>query len=136
MQYKEKLMNQIWENGKISNFGPSFAQIWTPKTFLWNLLLLEVRNCCKLSLCSISGKTNAPNLRKQKKPSFGPDFDQFCPKFGPTIFFSKIRLGQALDIIVSYHYVQHQKNPMIQSWENLVTGGQTDRREWFRALSQ
>ena len=28
----------------------------------------------------------------------------------------------------NYHYVQYQKKLMIQSWENLVKDGQTDRR--------
>ena len=28
--------------------------------------------------------------------------------------------------MVRYHYVQHQKKLMIQSWENLVTYGQMD----------
>ena len=30
--------------------------------------------------------------------------------------------------MVSYHYVQYQKKQMIQSWENLVTDGRTDKR--------
>ena len=42
--------------------------------------------------------------------------------------FSKIWLRQPLDIMVTYHHVQYQKNLMIQSWENLVTGRLTDRR--------
>ena len=52
-------------------------------------------------------------------------------------FFSKIWLNQSLDIMVSYHHVQHQKKLMTQYWENLVMdwrtdgqtdGGQTNRR--------
>ena len=62
------------------------------------------------------------------KPSFGPDFGPFSPNSGRKIFFSKIWLRQSLDIIVSYHHVQYQKKLMIQSRENFVTHGQTDRR--------
>ena len=50
----------------------------------------------------------------KKKLSFGPDF---------FFFFSKISLRHSLD--VSYHHVQFQKTLMIQSWEKLVTDGQT-----------
>ena len=47
-----------------------------------------------------------------------------------TNFFSssKIWFRQSLDIIVSYHHVQYQKKPVIQSWENLVTDGRTNGR--------
>ena len=41
-------------------FGPQFS-------FSWILPLLDVRNCCKLSLYAISRKTNEPNLRKWQK---------------------------------------------------------------------
>ena len=54
---------------KTPSFGLDLAQIWSPKTFLWVLLLLDVRNCCKLSLYVNSRKTNELNLRKwQKNP--------------------------------------------------------------------
>ena len=83
MQFRGKLMNQIWEN-------------------------------CK-------------------KPSFGPDFRPFGPNSGGQIFFSQIWLRQSLDIMVSYHHVQYPKKLMIQSWENLVTVGRTER--WTRVIS-
>ena len=41
-------------------------------------------------------------------------------------FFQKIWLFHARDIMARYHHVQYQKKLMIQSWENLVTDGQTD----------
>ena len=47
------------------------TQIWIPKFFLWIWPLLDVRHCCKLSLYAIARKTNEPNLRNGKKPSFG-----------------------------------------------------------------
>ena len=65
-----------------------------------------------------------------KKPSFGPNFFPFGPNLGHQIFFSKIRLNQSVDIMVSYHHVQYQKKLMIQSWENVVTDRQT-KWEWF-----
>ena len=73
-----------------------------------------------------------------KKPSFKPDFGPFGPNLGPNFiylffFFSKIWLRQSLDIIVSYHHVQYQKKIMIQSWENVVTDGHTDRQTDERA---
>ena len=64
-----------------------------------------------------------------KKPSFVPDFGPFCLNSGRQFFLSKIWLRQSLDIMVSYHHVQHQKKLMIQSWENLVTDGQTDKSD-------
>ena len=48
------------------------------------------------------------------------------PKFGPSIFFSKIWVRQSLDIMVSYHHVQYQKKLKIQSWEILAIDWQTD----------
>ena len=62
----------------------------------------------------------------RKKPSFEPDFGPFGPNLGHQLFFSKNWLCQSLDIMVSYHHVQYQKKLMIQSWENIVTDGQTD----------
>ena len=40
------------------------AQIWAPKLLLWVLPALDVRYCRKLSLYTISEKTNDPILRK------------------------------------------------------------------------
>ena len=40
------------------------AQICVKKPFLWILLVLDVRHCCKLSLYEISRKPNEPNLIK------------------------------------------------------------------------
>ena len=46
---------------------PILAQIWGPQIFLWVLLLLGVRHCCKISLHAIPRKTNEPKLRKWQK---------------------------------------------------------------------
>ena len=54
-------MNQTWENGKTSSFGPDFGllrpKFGPQKLFLWALPLLDVIHCCKLSLYAISRKT-------------------------------------------------------------------------------
>ena len=108
-------MNETWENGKSLVFGLILyllAKISvSPNFFLWILLLQDVRRCCKLSVYAISRKNDEANLRKWQKTIFGP-----------------IWFRQSLEIIVSYHHVQYQKKLMIQSWENLVTDGQTDKR--------
>ena len=52
-------------------------------------------------------------------------FTPVGPKFGPPFFFPKVWLCKSLDIMVSYHRVQYQENLAIQSWEKLVTDGQT-----------
>ena len=64
------------------------------------------------------------------KLHFEPDLGPLgLVKFALRIyFFLEIWLRQSLDIMVSYHHVQYQKKLMIQSWENLVTDGQTDRQ--------
>ena len=116
--------------------GPIFVhlvEIWTPFFFFFfqGLPLLVVRHCSKLSLYTISRKTNEPNWENDKKPSFGPNFGQFDPKSGHQIYFQKP--GSVIhDIwwsaIIMYNI---RKKLMIQSSENLVTDGQTDRPEWF-----
>ena len=82
---------------------------------------------CKLSLYTISRKTNEPNRENGKKPSFGSDFDPFDPNSGRKIFFSKV--------MVNYHHVQYQEKLMIQSSENLVTDGQTDESDFKERCS-
>ena len=86
IQFKGKLMNQTWENGKKPHFGPDFGLFWSKfgtQKFFVGLPLLGVIHCCKLSLHAISRKTNELNLRKCKKSSFGPDFGSFDPNLVP-----------------------------------------------------
>ena len=47
---------------------------------------------------------------------------------GFFFFFFPPKICQSLDNMVSYHQVQYQKKIMIQSWENLVMDGWTDRQ--------
>ena len=62
--FRGKLMNQTWENGKKTSFGPNFGPFGPQKNFSWILPQPDVRHCCKLSLYTISKKTNESNLRK------------------------------------------------------------------------
>ena len=102
------------------------AQIWPPQFFLQVLPLLVVRYCSKLSSYAISRKTNEPNWRKwQKKLVLGIILVYLAQIF---FFFSKTWLRLSLNIMVTYHHVQYQKNLMIQSWENLERDGRTDRQ--------
>ena len=118
-------------------FWPVWHTFGPPKFLSMVLPLRDVRHCRKLSFYAISRKTYDPN-------SFSAWFEPFWPKFGSLILFKKIWPYQSLDIMISDHHVQYQKNLMIQSWENLVTDGgtdgrtdrRTDRRELFhRTLS-
>ena len=61
-----------------------------------------------------------------KNPSFRTNFDSFGANLGHQNFFSKIWLPQSLDIMVSYHHVQYQKQLIIQLWQKLVTDGETN----------
>ena len=105
-------MNQTWENGEIPNFRPNFGPNLDPQMFFVDLPLLDIRHCCKLSLCAISRENYKINLRKwQKKLSFGPDFGPFDLNLRPKCFFS-------LDIVASYHCMQFQGKLIKQTWEN------------------
>ena len=70
MQFKGKLMNEIWENGKKLNFGPDFG-LFDPNlglSFFFQVLhLLIVTYCSKLSSYVIQRKTNESNTRKWQK---------------------------------------------------------------------
>ena len=133
MQFQGKLISPTGEKDKKLNFGPDLGPFWLKyrlqKLFSWVLPLLDVIHCCKLSLYAMKRKTNKQTWKNGKKSSFGPDFGLFGPNssYQFFFFFSRIWLFQSLDIIVSYHHVQYQKNLMIQSRENLVTDRQTNK---------
>ena len=125
-------MNQTWENGEEPKLGPDF-DLFGPNLepqvfFSWVIPRLYVKHCCKLSLYAISRKTQDPNSIKWRKNLFWAWFRTVGPKFRPPFFFSKLRLRQSLDIMVNYCHVKCQRKLMIQSWENLVTDRQTDKR--------
>ena len=60
----------------------------------------------------------------------GPDSGSLSPNLG-RLFFSTIWLRQSLDITVTCHHVQYQKNLRIQSWENLVRDGRRDESSFI-----
>ena len=64
----------------------------------------------------------------EKNLALGPIMAHMAQIRAAKTFFSKIWLHQSLDIMVSYHHVQYQKELMMQSWENFVTDGRTDRQ--------
>ena len=59
-----------------------------PTFFVWVLPLLNVMNCCKLSLYATSGKTSELNQTREngKKPSFRIDFGPLSQTWAPKIF--------------------------------------------------
>ena len=61
-----------------------------------------------------------------EKPHFVPDLGSLGPNSGCQNSFSNIWPRQSLDIMVSYHHVQYQKQLTIQSWKNLVTARRVD----------
>ena len=131
LQFQGKLKNQTWENGKTTTWfqdwfwplRPKFG----PRNFFHGLCLYCMFDIVSSYHCmQLQGKLMNQTWENSKKPSFWPDFGPFGPNLGYQFFFSKIWLRQSLDIMVSYHHVQYQKKLMIQSWENLVTDGQTD----------
>ena len=72
MQFQGKLMNQTCEKDKKKNsfrphFGSFSPRLGSQNFFSWVITLLDVQNCCKLSLYAISKKTSEPNLRKWKE---------------------------------------------------------------------
>ena len=123
MQSQGKLINQTWENGKNLVSGPNLGpQIFFHGFYLYYILDIAASYHCMQFQRKLMNQT----WENRKKPSFEPDFGPFGPNLGHQIFFSKNWLCQSLDIMVSYHHVQYQKKLMIQSWENIVTDGQTD----------
>ena len=99
-----------------ARFWPLWHKFGPPKNFSWILPLLDVKNCCKLSLYAFSRKTNEPNLRKwQKKPSFGPNFGPIGPHLSPKNFFREFYVYQMLDIVACFRYMQFQGKLMHQT---------------------
>ena len=102
---------------------PGLAQICplSLNRFSWFLLLINVRHCLKLCNCMrcmhFQWNIIIQTQENGEKPHFVPVV---------RLVFSKIWL--CLDIMISYHRVQYQKKIMIQSLENLLMDGRTDRQ--------
>ena len=73
--FTETVINQTCKNDKKTNFGPEFGLFWAtfglPNFFLGILPLLDVVNCCKLSLHAILRKANESNLKTWQKIVLG-----------------------------------------------------------------
>ena len=112
-----------------------WAQIWTSIFFFfsWISPLLDDRHCRKLSFCAISRKAYDPNSSKWRKTLFWAWFRPIKPKFEPPFFLLK---NLALSVIRYHDQVSKckiwKKKLMIQSWEHLVTDGQTHRQQTDR----
>ena len=81
LQFQEKLKNQTWENGKKSSFRSDFGPNLGPKFFFmgftstrYYILLQAITVWLLQAITAISRRTNEPNLRKCKKPSFRNNF--------------------------------------------------------------
>ena len=115
-------MNQTWENGKKTIFGPDFC-LFLPKFVPPNFFLGFSSTRCSTLLQAItvynSRKTSEPNLRQwQFWPSFGPDFAFFGPDLHPKNFLCGFYLYWMLDFVASYHCTQFQAKLMNQTWGN------------------
>ena len=110
-----------------------WVRFWTlwPKSgpqrlFSWILPLLDVRNYCKLLLYVISRKTNEPNLRKCKKPSFGYNFGLFQPNFSSQKIFSWVL--SLIDLLhrckLSFYVSSRKTNePNLRKWKKTLVLG-------------
>ena len=98
----EKMVKKTSFRTDFGHFGPNlglnfFSQILT---------LLHVRNWCKLSLYTISRKTNEPNLRNWPKTQFWTQFWPVLSQIWSAIFFYEFYLYQMLCISASNHCMQ------------------------------
>ena len=122
MEYPGKLMNQFWENRKKHSCEPDCGPFWPQRSFSWILALLDVKNCYKLSLYTLSRKTNELNLRKCKKPIFWPDFGLFWHNFCPQKFFSWVLpLTDVLNCGKLSLYATSRKTnePNLRKWQKI-----------------
>ena len=105
------LISQNGENARQNRFIPGSRIVFV------SLPLLDVRNCCNLSLYAISRKTNGPKLRKWQITQFQ---GQFCPKFETKTSFSCVL--SLLDIIryckLSMYSISKKTNkPNLRKWQ-------------------
>ena len=116
MKFQRKLMNQTWENRKKPYFNP-----FGPKIF---------RIHSKLSLYTISRKTNEPTMRNWKKENL---FWPIWSKFGPTNFFSKniaSLVARCHGQLSSSTISEKTNDPILRK----LSDGRTDGREWFHRM--
>ena len=121
MQFKGKLMNQTWENGKKPNFGPEFGPHLVPRNFARGFYLYQMLYIIASYHCmQFQGKLMNLTCENGKKSSFGPDFGRFWPKFGLQIFFSWVL--PLLNVIgcrkLSLYAISRKTNePNMRKWQ-------------------
>ena len=120
IKFQGRTINQTWENDKKPNFWARFwPKFWPQIYFSWELPLLDVRNCFKLSKYAVSKKPNKTILKNGKKNSFW----FFWSKFGPKIFFHRYYL------YYDFHAISRETNDQNSTkWQNTLFWA------WFRMV--
>ena len=76
-------MNQTWENGKKTSFGPKFG----PQNFFHEFCLYYMLEIVASYHCiQFQEKLTSQNWKNGKNPSFGTNFGHFGPNLGTKIF--------------------------------------------------
>ena len=104
-------MNQTWENGKKKKkFGPDFGPFWfkfiPKKMFFFFYLQCMLYIVASYHSMQFQGELMDHIWENNKKPSFGPNFGPFDPKFCHNISFREFYLYQMLGILPTYHCLQ------------------------------
>ena len=90
-------MNQTWENGKKTSFGPDFGPFGLnlgPKNFFCGCYLYYMLHIVGSYYCmQFQWKLMNQTWENGKKPSFGPDFGPFGLNSSCQFFFSEIWLS-------------------------------------------
>ena len=121
-QFQGKILNQTWENGKKTNFGPGFGSFWCkvgpPIFFSWIVPLLDVIHCCKLSQHAISKLMNQ-TWKNGKKTIFRHDFVPFDPNLSPKPFFIDLPLLEVRHYCkLSLYAISRKTNePNLRKWQ-------------------
>ena len=99
-KWKKKKKNWAW-------FWPVLVQIYSQKIVFWGFYL----HCMLYIVASyhsmqFQGELMDHIWENNKKPSFGPNFGPFGPKFCHNISFREFYLYQMLGIVATYHCLQ------------------------------
>ena len=98
-------MNQTWENGKKTSFGPEFGpQNFFHEFYLYYMLEIVASYHCM----QFQGKLMNQTWENGKKPSFETNFCPFGPNLDPKNFFHEFHLYYMLDILANYHCMLFQ----------------------------
>ena len=130
-------MNQTWENGKKTYFGPGFSLLWPEvgSQFFFFVGFTRCYTLCQLSLHASSRKTNEPNRRKWQKTSFWAWVWPIWPQFRlPIFFFPKKNLALSVTRchgqLSSSTTSEKTNNPILRKFSD----GRIDRQQWFHRM--